>query len=255
MRPLAFVTALLVLTGCSQPNPAGQPAPVPTGAPQTGPAAPATGEGGVSVVPNIDYPDLPAEDPAAAGGTPGATESAAPVPVNEAPVLTEAAEVALLLDKQPRLLTGGIHNLTNTALNQMNDQLVLHYGTSPDELATGAAGAGIQVAIKLAGSGLKQFKQTDVVSATVTYMEVDAEGSYSEWNGAFMRGEGDSTLSFDVTAADGKITFTAKGLLGTDGGWGAPVSQRLVDWTLRDASLDAPAPAATASPASGGGHW
>jgi hypothetical protein len=255
MRPVAIVTTMLVLTGCSQPNPAGQPAPAPTAAaPQ---AAPAADDGGASVVPHIDYPELPAEDPTAGADTPDATETAEPVPPNEIPVPTEAAEVALLLDKQPRLLTGGIHNLTATSLNQMNDQLVLHYGTPPEQLATGAAGAGIQIAIKLVSPNLKQFKQTDVVSATVTYMEVDSEGSYSEWNGAFMRGEADSTLSFDVSAADGKITFTAKGLLGTDGGWGAPVSQRLVDWTLRDASLDAPPPAsaATTNADSGGSNW
>lgn len=253
MRPVAFVTALLVLSGCSQPNPASQPAPTPSSAaPQAG--APAAGDGGVSDVPSIDYPDLPVEDPGAAG-TPGGDMSATPAPVNEVPVPTEAAEVSLMLDRQPRTLTGGVHNLTNTSLNQMNDQLVLHYGTPPEQLATGAAGMGIQIAIKLVSNSLKTFKQTDVVSATVTYMEVDSEGSYSEWNGAFMRGEADSTLSFDVSAANGKITFTAKGLLGTDGGWGAPVSQRLVDWTLRDATLDAPAPAPTATPASGGSHW
>lgn len=251
MRPVAVVAALIVMAGCSQPTPTGNPAPAPHASTHVpAGAAPAASPGSnVAIVPTIDYPTvvgLPSPRPSQAvpaagsggggsssggGGGSNGGGSATPAPSASQAPPTGASFVSLKLDRLEQSLAGDVVNLTAAD----GDRLILQYGAAPAAIDARQPGAALRISIRLPGVGARAFRQAEVENVLVTYMQVDEQGRYHEWRGAFSKGVTASTLSFDGSATDGLLSFIVRGVVISDSsGWGSDGSQLMIDWEMRN---------------------
>lgn len=256
MRPVALVAALLLVAGCSQASPTDPSVPALENAANVpAAAAPATGASpgaNVAIVPTIDYPTvvgLPSPRPSqapngggAGGGTPDSPNSGSGVDATPAPGESQAPPagatfVSLKLDRMERSLAGSMLNLSSAGA----DRLIYQYGATPEAIDARTPGAAVRLSIRLPGTAARPFRQAEVDSVLVTYMQVDEQGRYHEWRGAFSRGGTASTLSFDGSASNGLLSFVIRGVVISDGsGWGDGGSQVLIDWEMRDVPLALP---------------
>lgn len=267
MRPVAVVAALILMAGCSQPSPTGNPVPAPhasTHVPAGAAPAPSAGAN-VAIVPTIDYPTvvgLPSPRPSQAvpaagsggggnsggGGGGSGGGNATPTPAASQAPPAGAAFVSLKLDRMEQPLAGDVVNLTAPD----GDRLIFQYGLAPAAIDARQPGAAVRISIRLPGVALRSFRQAEVESVLVTYMRVDDQGRYHEWRGAFSKGGTASTVSFDGSAADGRLTFVTRGLVISDGsGWGNDGSQMMIDWEMRDVPMALP-PSPTPAPTDAG---
>jgi hypothetical protein len=267
MRPVAVVAALILMAGCSQPSPTGNPMPAPHASTHVpAGAAPAASAGAdVAIVPTIDYPTvvgLPSPRPSQAvpaagnggggnsggGGGSGNGGQSTPAPAQSQAPPAGAAFVSLKLDRMEQALAGDVVNLTAPD----GDRLIFQYGLAPAAIDARQPGAAVRVSIRLPGVALRPFRQAEVESVLVTYMRVDERGGYHEWRGAFSKGGTASTVSFDGSAADGRLSFITRGLVISDGsGFGDDGSQMMIDWEMRDVPMALP-PSPTPAPSDAG---